>query len=178
MPAHPADERPHLGSVVLKTLENLRNACGVIIQVGAMSRAERPHPHVFVEPRKISSEPLWMRHVDYAFEISPRGSGFDCHRTWEAILLRTIPIVRTSYVDPLYDGFPVVIVSDWREITPAAMAAWREQWKDGFTAEMFERLTLAHWLTRIHSAAGRTLPISDRRSGVAVVTGSAMSAAP
>jgi len=110
-------------------------------------------PHVTVEPVKLPPEVLWRRHADHAFVISPRGSGWDCHRTWEAILLRSIPIVRSSHVDPLYAGFPVAIVDDWREVTPAAMAAWRERFSDGFTAEMFERLTLRHWLGRIRQAA-------------------------
>jgi hypothetical protein len=118
-------------------------------------RIVRDMPHVAVEPAKLPPDALWARHADFAFAVSPRGSGFDCHRTWEAILLRTIPIVRSSYVDPLYDGFPVAIVSDWREITPAAMAAWRERFADAFTRDVFERLTLDYWLRRIRCSAGR-----------------------
>ena len=45
--------------------------------------------------------------------MSPQGNGLDCHRTWEALILKTIPIVRTSSLDPLYEGLPVVVVHEW-----------------------------------------------------------------
>ena len=115
----------------------------------------RGNPNVVFEPRRIPPELLWIHHVNYAFEICPRGAGLDCHRTWEALLLRTIPIVRTSTLDPLYEGLPVVIISDWEEITAEAMALWRERYADGFTAAMFERLTRDYWVSRIWDSCGR-----------------------
>jgi len=114
----------------------------------------RGNPEIVFEPRRIPPELLWIRHVNYAFEICPRGAGPDCHRTWEALLLRTIPIVQSSRLDPLYEGFPVVIIDDWDEITPASMLLWRDRLPDRFTAAMFERLTCDYWIDRIRKAAG------------------------
>lgn len=51
------------------------------------------------------------------FVLSPRGNGLDCHRTWEALLMGAIPIVRSSPLDPLFEGLPVLIIQDWKEIT-------------------------------------------------------------
>lgn len=51
------------------------------------------------------------------FVLSPHGYGLDCHRTWEALLMGSIPIVKASTLDPLYEGLPVLIVNDWHEIT-------------------------------------------------------------
>jgi len=51
------------------------------------------------------------------FVFSPRGNGLDCHRTWEAILMGSIPIVRTSNLDSLFEGLPVLIVNHWGEVT-------------------------------------------------------------
>ena len=113
----------------------------------------RDLPGVFLQPHRIPTELLWIRHANHAFEISPRGNGRDCHRTWEALMLRTIPIVMTSPLDPVYAGFPVVIVEDWREITPASMARWRDERQDGFNASMFRRLTIDYWAERIRKAA-------------------------
>jgi hypothetical protein len=121
---------------------------------GVWQRLHR-NPNVVFEPRRISPELLWIHHVSYAFEICPRGNGLDCHRTWEALLLRTIPIVRTSTLDPLYEGFPVVIIRDWEEITAEAMALWRHRHADEFTAAMFERLTRDYWVSRVWDACGR-----------------------
>lgn len=51
------------------------------------------------------------------FVLSPEGNGLDCHRTWEALCLGAIPIVKTSTLDILYEGLPVIIVNNWDQIT-------------------------------------------------------------
>jgi hypothetical protein len=53
----------------------------------------------------------------YKFVLSPHGFGLDCYRTWEALMLGCIPVVKTSVLDCLYDGLPVLIVNDWEEAT-------------------------------------------------------------
>ena len=56
-------------------------------------------------PRQV----LWEAHGDYAFVASPRGLGLDTHRTWEALFLGSIVIVRSSSIDELFEDLPVVI---------------------------------------------------------------------
>ncbi len=54
--------------------------------------------------------------AEYAFVASPAGNGLDCHRTWEALYFKTIPIVRRS---KFYDGFlnlPVFCINEWKEL--------------------------------------------------------------
>lgn len=53
----------------------------------------------------------------YKFTLSPFGTGPDCHRTWEALLVGSIPIVLSSPLDQLFNDLPVLIVKDWSEIT-------------------------------------------------------------
>lgn len=53
----------------------------------------------------------------HRFVLSPRGNGLDCHRTWEALLMGCIPIVKTSPLDPLFVDLPVIIIQDWSAIT-------------------------------------------------------------
>ncbi len=110
---------------------------------------------VILQPKRVALELLWIRHSGHAFVISPRGNGLDCHRTWEALLLRNIPIVKRSTLDELHSGFPIVIVDDWREISLAAMRSWRDQLKDRFTLDMFQRLARDYWMTGIRTASGR-----------------------
>ena len=51
---------------------------------------------------------------DHKFIISPEGNGVDCHRTWEALYLKTIPIVDRSLVTEYFSQyFPMVLVNDW-----------------------------------------------------------------
>ncbi len=47
------------------------------------------------------------------FVLSPRGNGLDCHRTWEALYMGAIPIVKTSPMDSLFRKMPVIIVKNW-----------------------------------------------------------------
>lgn len=110
---------------------------------------------VVLQQARVAPELLWVRHAGHAFVISPRGNGLDCHRTWEALLLRSIPIVKRSPLDPLHEAFPVVIVDDWREISLSAMGNWRDRLKEGFTPAMFARLTRDYWAARIRAASGR-----------------------
>lgn len=48
----------------------------------------------------------------YQFAISPRGNGYDCHRTWELFLAGCIIITKTSPLDKLFieNNLPVVII--------------------------------------------------------------------
>jgi len=51
------------------------------------------------------------------FVLSPEGMGIDCHRTWEAMLVGSIPIIKSSKLDHLFKNLPVLIISNWKEIT-------------------------------------------------------------
>ena len=53
---------------------------------------------------------------DYKFTLSPEGNGIDCHRTWEALYLKVIPIVDRNAVTEFYSKyFPMVLVDKWEE---------------------------------------------------------------
>ena len=70
------------------------------------------------------------------YVASPRGNGIDCHRTWEALLVGSIPIVDKHF---MYDewNIPVIQVTDWNNLelkipencsTDALyMSYWREK---------------------------------------------------
>ncbi|WP_136657394.1 hypothetical protein [Nitratireductor sp. XY-223] len=68
----------------------------------------------------------WHNNVRHLFTLSPLGNGFDCHRTWEAILLGTVPIVPRSGITSLFTGLPVCIVDDWAEVTVDYLERKRE----------------------------------------------------
>lgn len=57
----------------------------------------------------------WQRQAECMFVISPEGAGLDCHRTWEAILLGCVPVVKRSSFTKLLNNLPVVILDDWAE---------------------------------------------------------------
>jgi hypothetical protein len=87
--------------------------------------------------------------VHSKFVLSPRGYGVDCFRTWEALYMGAIPIVKTSALDPLYEGLPVLIVNDWTEITEEFL---HEKWEEMNRKEYhLEKLYADYWLALIAS---------------------------
>jgi hypothetical protein len=55
----------------------------------------------------------------HKFCLSPPGRGIDTHRTWESLMVGTIPILLASPMDSLFRDLPVIIVDDLLKITPA-----------------------------------------------------------
>ena len=95
---------------------------------------------------------LWQTKGAYAFSISPHGNGLDCHRTWEDLALGCIVIVKSSSLDVLYEGLPVVIVNDWSEVTEENMRLWLTRYADAMTNPSYrERLTTHYWYSKIKS---------------------------
>lgn len=83
------------------------------------------------------------------FVLSPRGNGLDCHRTWEALLMGSIPILRTSSSDVLYEDLPVVIVKEWNEVTEDFL---NRKWEEMCAKEYkWEKLYAYYWLNLIES---------------------------
>lgn len=104
---------------------------------------------------------LWQTKGQYAFSVSPHGNGLDCHRTWEDLVLGCIVIVKTSPLDPLYVGLPVVIVKDWSEINEENFSKWLIQYGDAFTNPGYrEKLTHTYWMNKILSYKNKSVPVS------------------
>jgi len=107
----------------------------------------------------------WREQSAYAFVASPHGVGLDCHRTWEALALGSVPVVKTGPLDSLYEGLPVLIVDSWESVTPellrdkqkemAANSAWLEGAAQGDGRSSGgeptrpEKLTLQFWTDRV-----------------------------
>ena len=85
---------------------------------------ERNHVYSLFINQKFCTDILSENHELYLtamaetdFILSPRGNGLDCHRTWEALLVGSIPIVKSSVLDSIYTDLPVLIIKQWEEIT-------------------------------------------------------------
>ena len=105
------------------------------------------------QPRQV----VWSRYQDFAFEASPRGNGWDCHRTYEAVLFKTIPILKRSPIDPVYDGLPVAFVDDWREVTRPRLKDWVDEFAPFFERPIPPKLYSNFWLEQFRRAGHGTL---------------------
>jgi hypothetical protein len=54
----------------------------------------------------------------HKFCISPDGNGIDCHRTWESLWLKVVPICTYSpHIEHFKNlGLPIIIINDWNEL--------------------------------------------------------------
>jgi len=107
-----------------------------------------PKKLVFYEPVKIKRYQSWLNQSQYAFVISPHGNGMDCHRTWEALILGCIPIVKKSQIDILYEDLPVLILNEWSDLTQDLLNITIEKFKNK-TFNM-EKLKLNYWTDKIN----------------------------
>ncbi len=113
------------------------------------------------QPSRVPRKESWTSQARYAFAVCPHGNGLDCHRTWEALALNCVPIVKSSTLDPLYQGLPVVIVHSWEEVTPDRLIQWQQQHANAFQEDDRRKLTSAYWIERIRNQGSIPLEASS-----------------
>lgn len=110
-----------------------------------------PKNLVFYERQKVNRNQTWINQTSFAFVLSPAGGGIDCHRTWEALLLGCIPIVKRFNVphEKIYNDLPVLIVDNWSDINIELLNKTIEEFKN--KQFNFEKMTLNYWKNLFHS---------------------------
>lgn len=108
-----------------------------------------PENLIFYEPIKILRAETWQNQSEYAFVVSPHGNGLDCHRNWEALCLGCIPVVKTSHLDSLYEDLPVLILSEWSDLTQELLENTIQDFKN--KQFKYYKLTLHYWMNKINS---------------------------
>ena len=85
--------------------------------------------------------------TEFAFVASPFGQDYECIRTWEALCLGCIVILKTSPLDPIYSDLPVLIINDWSEITQPFLDTAIETFKIKHENGEFnyDKLTKKYW---------------------------------
>jgi hypothetical protein len=99
------------------------------------------------EERPCSRHQTWENQSHYAFVLSPEGGGMDCHRTWEALTLGCIPIVKRSAFSDLFHNLHVLVVDDWGDISLAMLRDALSRYEKLQLNR--QELTLQHWVNKI-----------------------------
>lgn len=99
----------------------------------------------------ITSPTSWDQYMEamsnYKFVVSPRGYGLDSYRTWEALLVGSIPIVKSSPLNPLYENLPILVISDWSDVNENFLQA---KYKEIISKKYdLEKLYCEYWFTQI-----------------------------
>jgi len=96
----------------------------------------------------------WKEMILFSFVLSPFGNGMDTHRTWEALCLGCIPIVKSSTFSQLFEDLPVLIVNDWNEVTRDLLDKTIEDFKE--RSFNYEKLHLKYWVNKIKNLQTNT----------------------
>jgi hypothetical protein len=89
----------------------------------------------------------WQNQANFAFVLSPAGGGLDCHRTWEALALGCIPIVKRSALSDLFQHLPVLIVNDWDDINLQLLQDTLILYQNAELCK--QELTMQYWVSKI-----------------------------
>ena len=89
----------------------------------------------------------WQIMSTYTFVLSPFGNGMDCHRTWEALCLGCIPIVRAPNFRKMFENLPVLIVDNWTEVNGELLLKTIADFKQ--RTFKYEKLCLQYWTDKI-----------------------------
>lgn len=106
----------------------------------------------YLAERKVWGE--YLKELAYSkFVLSPPGNGMDCHRTWEALLMGSIPVIKSTSIDYLFDDLPVVIVQDWSEVTQKFLEKKYANMRR--KTYNFNKLYADYWLNQIRAIQAR-----------------------
>ena len=96
----------------------------------------------------ISIEQFYLDIASHKFVLSPRGNGVDCHRTWEALYLRTIPIVKKSTHMKQFEDLPIFFVDNWDEVCYNKLVDFYEKVKSSLYD--LSKMKMSFWRQRIN----------------------------
>lgn len=66
---------------------------------------------------KLPYEEYLRKLSTYKYVISPPGNSIDCHRIWESIYVKTIPIVIKSIPMVFFKDCPILFINDWDDLS-------------------------------------------------------------
>lgn len=80
--------------------------------------------------KNLSWQEYYWDLATHKFTISPPGNGVDCHRIWESLYLRTIPIVFDSIHVREFKELPILIIKNWDDINYNFLLDKYEEFKE------------------------------------------------
>ena len=70
-----------------------------------------------VDEKRVDYYNFLLNLAKHKFIVCPRGNAIDCHRNWEVLYMRRVPVMRKySYLQELYRDYPVLWVDEFNDI--------------------------------------------------------------
>ena len=90
-----------------------------------------------VETQRVDFETYLDRMWRCKFVLCPRGNAIDCHRNWETIYMRRVPVMkRTPFLEELYKDYQVLFVDDYSEVTEQLLIDNNQMFLDAQTQDL------------------------------------------
>ncbi len=71
-----------------------------------------------VQDERVDYTNFLLNLARHKFVLSPRGNAIDCHRHWEVLYMRRVPVMkRHPYLEVLFKDYPVLFVDKYSEVT-------------------------------------------------------------
>ena len=97
------------------------------------------------------------------FVASPAGRGIDCHRTWEAIYLKCIPILvrnpMTEYFKSI--GLPMILMDSWNDLKSLTKESLEKEYNNARMDDLFPPMFMDYWQKEVRSIKYNTMRIYD-----------------
>ena len=88
--------------------------------------------------------------AEHKFVVSPEGNGIDCHRTWEALYMGCLPILKRSINSSFYTSLPTVLIDEWSDLTEDLLIDEEKRIRE--SSFNYDLLTFAYWKNRIYDS--------------------------
>ena len=86
---------------------------------------------------------------DSKFMICPVGNAIDCHRNWEVLYMRRVPVMtRDRYLEKLFENYPVLFVDKYSDVTEELLLANDDLFQQAQTMDLSD-LTLPKFFDTI-----------------------------
>ena len=71
-----------------------------------------------VDEKRVDYYHFLLNLANHKFIVCPRGNAIDCHRNWEVLYMRRVPVMkRHPYLEELFKDYPVLFVDKYSDIT-------------------------------------------------------------
>ena len=108
-----------------------------------------PNEIIDYQPTLLSRSQSYKFMSNYSFVVSPFGHGYDCIRTFEALCLGCIVIMKKSFLDIIYEDLPVLIVDDWSDINEILLENTLLEYSN--KTFKYEKLKMDYWIQIVNS---------------------------
>ena len=102
-----------------------------------------------VEDQRVDYTNFLLNLARHKFVLCPRGNAIDCHRNWEVLYMRRVPVMkRHPYFEVIFKDYPVLFVDKYSDITKDLLLENEHLFKQAQKMDL-KRLTLRGFFDNI-----------------------------